>query len=81
MINLNNLLKYANNKGSLAKEISVLLKKYPSQKISKFANKYLDEKITLDLHQMESLVNSKKFKFEDQDIGHIGVNLHEEGTE
>lgn len=75
-VEIEKLIKYAlENDPSFAKKIALSMHRAHIE--SKLASEILNEAIELDLWEMESLVNSKKFDFPKEDIGLIGVDNDE----
>lgn len=46
--------------------------------MQKFAQHLAAGKITIDLYELESMVNPDKFEFPEENIGAVGVDLNEE---
>ena len=74
---LDKLIKHAiENDPEVAKKIALgMYRAYIRDK--KATDALLDEHIVMDLWEMESLVNSKKFEFPKGDIGVVGIENDE----
>lgn len=70
---IDELIRYAlENEPEIVKEITMSMYRY--QKEAREYNE-LNEQIQVDLWEMESLVNSKKFDFPKEDLDEVGVEL------
>jgi hypothetical protein len=75
-LKLEDLIKYAiSNNDGMSKELAVIALRYSRDPGTiKLAQSLISEFIEIDLWELESLVNSDKFEFQDSDI-EVGVKL------
>jgi len=75
MSELGNLLSYLKfSKNSLKKRLALAIFRYSDDKISvKIAHTVLDERVSIDLWELKSLIVPSEFSFPEPDIGLVGV--------